>query len=392
MRIERLEFWNKDTGWHLAPTEFFPDLTLLVGVSGAGKTRILSVIEALAEFAKGQLPRELVGAEWDIGFSTAQGEYGWRGQLTGGESPDFPNGILREDLEGLLHDDLAPGQVIRVYEPMKLHETLTVNNSRVVERESEHIRLNGKELPKLSPLESVINLLRLEDAIRPAFEAFRRIVFHEAIVSNKLPLVINVADWASGYPTVDEIRESHLPINFRLALAHENALEVFSQITERFRDVFPQVEDIRFDQVLWHNKRGHTWVLQIKEKGLSKWIPETNISAGMLRTLLHFASVELWPKGSVILSDEIENSLGVNCLDAVTQSMVDERRHLQFIVTSHHPYIINNIPPKHWKVVTRNGSVVSTHNADELGIGKSHHDAFIQLMNSEQYQEGIAAG
>ena len=47
MRIEQLEYWDKDTGWKLARTSFFPDLTLLVRVSGVGKTKILKAIRTL---------------------------------------------------------------------------------------------------------------------------------------------------------------------------------------------------------------------------------------------------------------------------------------------------------------------------------------------------------
>ena len=61
----------------------------------------------------------------------------------------------------------------------------------------------------------------------------------------------------------------------------------------------------------------------------------------------------LWPDGSVILIDEFENSLGVNCLDEITEDVVKESRRLQFILTSHHPYIIldsgENDPPD-WSV------------------------------------------
>ena len=41
MRIEQLEYSDGETGWKLAPVHFSPDLTLLVGNSGVGKTKIL---------------------------------------------------------------------------------------------------------------------------------------------------------------------------------------------------------------------------------------------------------------------------------------------------------------------------------------------------------------
>jgi|SRR5579862_2845553 len=187
MRIERLEFWNKETGWRLSPTEFFPDLTLLVGVSGAGKSRILRTIETLAAFAKGewlskgQATHDFVGAKWDVTFSTEQGQYRWEGELAGGESLDFPNGF---------HDEsLAPGQEIRVYEPLKLGEKLTCNGKEiaVIESETGTIRFKRHVIPKIAPLASVISLLRSDEIIKPVFESFCKIVFHDDIVAYASP-------------------------------------------------------------------------------------------------------------------------------------------------------------------------------------------------------------
>ena len=43
--------------------------------------------------------------------------------------------------------------------------------------------------------------------------------------------------------------------------------------------------------------------------------------------------------------------------------------YLQFILPSHHPYIINGIGMEYWKVVSRTGGVISTKNADEFKLG-----------------------
>jgi hypothetical protein len=52
---------------------------------------------------------------------------------------------------------------------------------------------------------------------------------------------------------------------------------------------------------------------------------------------------------------------------------------LQFIATSHHPYIINNIPYEYWKIVTRKGGHISIRNASDYNLGKSKQEAFLQL-------------
>ncbi len=116
----------------------------------------------------------------------------------------------------------------------------------------------------------------------------------------------------------------------------------------------------------------------------------SEISSGMFKTLLHLAEIKLMADGFVILIDEFENSLGVNCIDIVAEDLLKPGRNLQYIITSHHPYIINNIDMKYWKVVMRDGTKVSTKTADELKLGKSKHQAFKQLLNLEEFTGGIS--
>jgi predicted ATPase len=128
----------------------------------------------------------------------------------------------------------------------------------------------------------------------------------------------------------------------------------------------------------------------MKEKGVEKWIPQDEISSGMYRSLMQIGELYLCPEGSVLLMDEFENSLGVNCIDELTNDILDSEREIQFVLTSHHPYIINNIPYRNWKIVTRNGGSVSIKNAADYKIGvSSKHDAFMQLLQLEEFANGI---
>ena len=79
--------------------------------------------------------------------------------------------------------------------------------------------------------------------------------------------------------------------------------------------------------------------------------------------------------------------MGVNCIDEVI-NQIKGTDHIQFIITSHHPYIINNINYKNWKIVTRKGTKVFVQDAQELGFDKSKHQAFIQLINLQEYKTG----
>ena len=86
--------------------------------------------------------------------------------------------------------------------------------------------------------------------------------------------------------------------------------------------------------------------------------------------------------------DEFENSLGVNCIDELTTEIKGASHRLQFILTSHHPYIINKINYQNWKIVTRKGTKIFAQDAQEFNIGKSKHEAFVQLLNLPSFKTG----
>ena len=49
-----------------------------------------------------------------------------------------------------------------------------------------------------------------------------------------------------------------------------------------------------------------------------------------------------------------------------------------------------HIDMKYWKVVMRKGAHVYTMDAEQLKLGKSRHEAFKQLLNLEEFTEGIS--
>ena len=180
-----------------------------------------------------------------------------------------------------------------------------------------------------------------------------------------------------------------MPILLKLALIARHLPKLFEKIKFKFIDIFAHVENIKIEAVEDNENPSFTrFPIQIKEKGVKDWIFQNHISSGMLKTLVHISELYLSPEGTVILIDEFENSLGINCIDVVTD-LIMENRNIQFILTSHHPYIINNIGMEHWKIVTRKGGIVTVIDAKDLNLGKSRHQAFMQLINLEEYSEGI---
>lgn len=383
MQLQQLSFADHESGWRLSNASFFPDLTLLVGITGVGKTRILQAIRALRQVADGSEREPHWGIQYDAAFSDGASDYSWSCEfearsLTGDEDDLYYFGIFAEDDEPVLR-------------PRLLRERLTRNDETLIDRDSAGIRLRGQPTPKLSPNDSAIKMLSQEEGVSGAHQSFQRILFVDRSEDvDPQRGAIGVDKLIDKYPTLDSIRESRLDTLIKLALVQDRHSQVFEAIACQFMEVFPQVEAIKIERKQVGGP-AEVLSLRLKERGVSKWIREPYISSGMARTIMHLARIALWPDGTLILIDEfVENSLGVNCIDFITKSLVEESRRLQFIITSHHPYIINNINPDHWKIVGRHGSEVTTRDASELGLEQSSHQAFIKLLNSEAYQEGIA--
>ncbi|GAA6618709.1 AAA family ATPase [Scytonema sp. NUACC26] len=382
MNINKLRYCNHEYEWELEPV-VLSNLTLLVGASGVGKTQILEAIINLQQIAKGA---SLNGIEWDVEFVIKNNNYQWKGEFEKQEISPF-----LEEIEK-----------IKKKRYRVIQEELYRNGKVIVKRRLNEIIFNNNKLPKLSPFQSLIEILREED-IAPIRDGFSKIIQSTRSIenaANEFSFLIVASILSKDLFSVEEIQKSDFPIPIKLGLAYKYVPNVFNVVKERFIDIFTSVEDIKINFLEIDSDKGFSEkqlvsvsesqqsFIYIKEKGVNHWINQRHISSGMLKTLLQISKLYLSTQDTVILIDEFENSLGINCIDVVTDLLL-ENKNMQFIITSHHPYIINNIPMEYWKIVTRRGGVVTATNAKEFNLGKSRHQAFMQLINLDAYREGI---
>ncbi len=371
MKIISLRLKNNFLGWDFDEINFSSNLTLLVGVSGAGKTQILRAIIDLRRIANGEA---INGFEWKIIFSTVNGtEFIWEG------------GFDTVETNELSFDDIQEKQDDREKSSL-VYENLTSKSKILIERNKETIRFNNSQMPRLSSHQSMIYILKEESLIKEAFDALNKIEYRDHTINGRRLRNSNQSlhSLKNKYNTLDSIVNSDEDIRTKLYLTYENKLDIFETIKSRFIDIFQQIEDLKVepfksDQLSKEIADQFHPRISIKEKSVPKWIREDRMSSGMLRTIIHVSDIFLSNEGSVILIDEFENSLGINCIDILTDDMIHENKTLQFIATSHHPYIINNIPYEYWKIVTRQGGHIRIGNSSDYHLGKSKQDAFIQL-------------
>ena len=112
------------------------------------------------------------------------------------------------------------------------------------------------------------------------------------------------------------------------------------------------------------------------------------MSSGMIKTFMQIAHIHLSPRGTVFLIDEFENGFGVNCINDITDILIHQGGEVQFIITSHHPYIINNIPLDNWKIISRKAGIVDNYTANDFNLHESNHEAFTKLINLDVYVDG----
>jgi predicted ATPase len=136
---------------------------------------------------------------------------------------------------------------------------------------------------------------------------------------------------------------------------------------------------------------GFTPMVCIREKGVSDWIPYSEMSSGMQKVLLILTDLETLPEGTVYLLDEYENSLGVNAINFLPDYLAQVDTTFQMFITSHHPYLINRVDPRHWYVFSRNGPTVQIREGTENArlYGASSQDAFMQLINDPFYSGNV---
>ncbi|VEN73427.1 conserved hypothetical protein [Candidatus Desulfarcum epimagneticum] len=391
MAIKRFRFFDKRHGWKLQDMSF-SQLNLLVGKSGAGKTRILNALESVREAGlKGA--HKANGCQWEMEIQFENQKFLWKAETSliteipisrfsdkdNDEIEDRSNEKSRFLSESIIRDD----------------------NADLVARDGEGFRFNLEPLPKLKSAESAISLLGDEKDIAPLNKALRHMIFSRArglaIYSYD---IYDFKDIRKRYHNLKSLKEArNIPPLVKGFILQEEYRDEFEKVKNDYMEIFDTVEDLKIGKLSELDPRTFEeapndtdWlVMGIKETGVDGWIVTPRISSGMFLTFHHLLELLLSPPETVILIDELENSLGVNCLPELTDRFLRRSQHLQLIATSHHPYVIQNIPSAQWGIVTRKGSEVAVIQGKDIPAldTRSGHDRFMRLLNLKEYEDGI---
>ena len=380
MKIQSFKFSNNKENWHIQEVKF-ENLNLLVGGSGVGKTRILKALNLICDTAKG-VNRNLDDLEWSINFSHLGQNYRW----------ELKSSSTKKEEISLNVNESKQTEI--VYEKVRYDDD---SELEILIRTISDSKFNNKDLPKLKRTESAITLFSEEDLIIPVDQAFKQLIFNFETSQRVMfridsdILTTYLDEEAINPPSLFKYVFADVPAIIKAFYLQKFLPDDFNEIKEYYIDVFSEVNDVRVSSERTSDGDFRLF-LEIKENGVEDWIPQERISSGMFRTLIFLIEVITAPEESVILIDEFENSLGINCMAELTDFILDKSSDIQFILTSHHPYIINNIPWDTWQIVSKSGNKVRVRkslNIPELNTASSL-DKFTQLVNlldSEEVSE-----
>lgn len=373
MRILTYEYRDADEArWQFSEVRF-GRINLLVGDTSTGKTRLLNTLFNLGRFA---VSREYKQGYWDFVFEQDGVTYHW---LLETEVQEAGNSVIQDYIWRVEGEEEIP----------------------IVERDEDSFTFDGREMPKLAKDQSSVALLENEDLIQPLHKGFASIMrrrfsygaLSKAAAFQSIPP--QLLEEVEKNRDTRKIFTSNMSLSTNLFLLSEYFPTYFSSICDYYKSVFPFITEIAVLDLSDVHKNiavpARVPVFCIKERNVDKWITIEGLSSGMQKVLLILTDIYLIPEGGIYLIDEYENSLGINAIEFLPTFLLELEKDVQFFITSHHPYIINQIPVSSWYVFHRKGSEVTIKFGEELvdRFGKSKQKAFIQLINDPFYTEGV---
>ncbi len=365
------EIWYKElnSGFVIDHVRFERGKTLLVGNSGAGKTKILQAINTISKLAVGTNKNIQIPFESELKFCIEKLDCCWQ---------------VKVDYVPQIHVHAEESNAV-----IK-EEKLTVNGDVVIEKNKNKLKLlNYSLLPQPKENESLISQYRREKKIGFIYEEFQKVymrMFERDMMVSMYPDVYDAfcnlykANHISPLQDIPVVTLSPFDqYGILKSVAPETYRGMSQEILELYQEIFPEVEEISY---LQDERKEYMIAIRVKDN----WILQKEISSGMLKTLWILIKMKIIPRNAVVLIDELENGLGVNCIESVSDFIINGRSDIQVLATSHHPYIINAIPMDNWVIVQRKEQVVKAYRSDEMALGKSRHDAYLQLVNRLQYE------
>ncbi|HWN66947.1 MAG TPA: hypothetical protein VNM90_04865 [Haliangium sp.] len=412
MYIERFEFRDGATGWHLAGAGLGA-FELLVGRSGAGKTRIVEALRRVQRFG--------------VDASFAPGAMAW---------------TLRFQHDGASYEWQGATEITAARDTRVVRERLARDGQVLAERTADAITVVGRAIPmpgRVSRAGSLLAAITDDSGVAQAGHGLRRVVFPEreptlslrcaretqtsieqairAIASTRASIQeqlepARARSWSafleqaaitpSAARYIAPIQElvSRLDKLAWLYALQELSASERDDIEALFVRIFPDVAALR---AFWAppgtpgaagGAGDELPELAIRAQGTEHWIPAAQMAASMRRSLGLILDLDFAPPSSVLIIDDLEADLGVDVLPVVIAHLRSRAasQGCQILATSRHPYIIDDVPVTTWKLVRRRGSEVDIEAVTSLPghDTEPRHRAFRELLELAELGDQVS--
>ena len=381
MVLNWVEFKNKDINLSINRVHFNSNISLLVGLTGSGKSQIISAIEVLCGIAT-HSTSSFQSISGSISFSVNGNDYIWSVETIRSEEDDSD----RDDV---------PNKIMNIYRMMYYDaktiiasEHLSCNGETVFNRNDKENFISGfSEIPPCDNTRSYISLFNKYKKIKEANFAFKSI--YQIWFRRPAAYKVNISaldDKIARFSFLSELahdqEENKLAFPFfhdlisKIGILLDTNAGLWNEVLANYQSIFEEVEDIKIGPCLG-SKEAVTIYFVINHVE----IDIGNISSGMVKTLQLITDLFLSSESNVILIDELENGFGINCIDAVWDIVKKKARNIQFILTSHHPYVISNLDYSKFLIVQRKENEIFTQTGKEFKLDETHLDYYDMIFN-----------
>lgn len=374
MKIKWIEFENLETGLKIERINFYDDVTLLVGLSGVGKTQILDAIDfslrlALDDVMILQPYKVCIGI--DINAHLYEWSYSLQKQATT-EEVSFDS----------------------VDEYLFAYEALLCDNKKIFTRENDEVSIQDfeniptprKDTSLIYQYSDDLHFNELVSGLKNLYNIDMDLNVRRYLAKDSVNAFKNRIDRTfRETPTTSIKLFSHLPTPLKLYITKIHYADIFVKILDTVKDIFPEIENIDIVEDLTKDR----YCVQITV--YNQKLYQGDISNGMLKSIYFIIELYTASENSLFMIDEFENGLGMNCITALSDLLLEERQDLQFIITSHHPKIIGNIDYSNWKIIEREKNVIKNFDCNDDGyeVGGNRHDAYFKLMDKWKFEGKI---
>lgn len=340
-----------------------PDINILVGINGSGKSNFLKAIYLLRESVAGEGFEKIFLRDWSgfrnvRNFSDAEGDKPIRltfvfdkdaiNEAVNHQGFQFPfNPIYQITInpvgstayylkESIFYVDSNP---LGLKIPLKLMEMENASGFISIHQNGQSSVQNytqGNSSIGFKTTEPVLRQISEPDRFAPLFTLKRAIEsmgFYYPFDTTPNSPIRQLAN----YGTEEELLSDASNLMSILNRIKNQFSFDYNKIEEYIRKINPHFKDIGFDLV------GTKFYMVLREQFLSKSIPIENISSGTLQYLCLLAICFNPKRGSIICLDEPEIGLHPDMIHSIAEALkAASGSHTQFIIATHSPLFLND--------------------------------------------------